>query len=520
MPTVNERLAAALEALRPLQADGARVFRSNQLARTTRERLVKHGFLLEVAKGWLASSSPTTAAGDTTPWFASFWEFCRRYCELAFGEAWHLSPDQSLLLFAEHTAVPVQLVVSSPDAANNRLELPFGTSLFALKVKQSPPAAELELRDGLRVFRPAAALVRVTEGFFTRYPVEAEVALRAVRDPSELLSRLLAGGHPTIAGRLAGAYRRLGDAAIADELVAAMRSADHDVRETDPFDADHAVAPARRGTAPPIVARLRALWASMREPVIAAFPAAPGRPAATAAYLEAIDELYELDAYHSLSIEGYQVTPALIERVAAGRWDPAGVAVDRDSANALAARGYWLAFRSARDTVRRVLRTATGVRLVRTAHREWYREMFGPHVAAGVLPARALAGYRDHAVFLRGSRHVPPRWEVLGDAMSEVFDLIEAEPEPAVRAVLGHWLIGYVHPFPDGNGRIARLVMNALLATGGYPWTVIRVEDRAAYLAALERASVDGDLAPFARFVAAQMRPAAPRKRAAKPRRA
>jgi len=44
--------------------------------------------------------------------------------------------------------------------------------------------------------------------------------------------------------------------------------------------------------------------------------------------------------------------------------------------------------------------------------------------------------------------------------------------------------------------------MNSMLASGGYPWTVIRVEDRDAYLEALESASVGGDIAPFSNFIA------------------
>ena len=131
--------------------------------------------------------------------------------------------------------------------------------------------------------------------------------------------------------------------------------------------------------------------------------------------------------------------------------------------------------------------------------------MFQPSVASGLIGASSLAGYRNDAVFLRGSRHVPPRWEVVRDAMPALFDLLENETEPSVRAVLGHWLFGYIHPYPDGNGRMARFVMNAMLASGGYPWTVIRVESRDAYLAALERASVFQDIEPFARFVADQM---------------
>ncbi len=47
--------------------------------------------------------------------------------------------------------------------------------------------------------------------------------------------------------------------------------------------------------------------------------------------------------------------------------------------------------------------------------------------------------------------------------------------------------------------------MNAMLASGGYPWTVIRVDNRNAYLAALEEASALHNIAPFEKFVAAEM---------------
>ncbi len=66
-------------------------------------------------------------------------------------------------------------------------------------------------------------------------------------------------------------------------------------------------------------------------------------------------------------------------------------------------------------------------------------------------------------------------------------------------AVPGHWLIGYIHPYMDGNGRMARFLMNAMLASGGYPWTVVRVEDRARYLCPLDSASIDHDIAPGSR---------------------
>ena len=506
MPTSREKLADSLSRLEQLQADGSRVFQSGQFKRTDRQRLVKHGFLQHVIKGWLISVSPQVAPGDTTPWFASFWEFCRRYCSTRFSDEWHLSPQQSLDLHAEKSTIPVQVVVHSPRAQNNLIRLPSGTSLYGLKQKNMPPAADLTTRAGLRLFCREAALIRVPESYYTQAPTEAEVVITSIQDPSDLLKRLLSGGHTVVAGRLAGAFRRLGRGEFADEINAAMRSADYNVRETDPFHGTEQTVPAAEAAVSlPIIGRLERLWASGREAVLEGFPEPPEPRLKAHSYLAMIDDIYQHDAYHSLSIEGYRVTPELVQRVASGDWNPQQDESHRRDRDALAARGYYQAFGMVRGAVEKLYLTEDPT-FVRAGHRGWYRELFSPHVAAGLLDAAMLAGYRNSPVFLLGSRHLPPRWEILTDCMPALFDLIEAEPHTAVRAVLGHWLLGYIHPFPDGNGRIARLLMNALLATAGYPWTVIRVQQRQGYLEALERASVAGDVDPFVAFVAEQMR--------------
>jgi len=501
MATPNQKLAASLAQLQKLQGRGRRVFRSGELTRVHRERLVRNGFLREAMKGWLISCSPDADPGDTTPWFATFWEFCAAYCKTRFESDWHLSAEQSLLLYAEHTVIPQQVIVYTPKGANNSVELLFGTSFYDLRQKGMPPDADLTDRDGLRLFVPEAALVRVPEAFFVRHPIEAQVVLSAIRDTADVLGRLLDGGHSAIAGRLAGAFRRIGRGGAADEILGVMKRTGYDVRETDPFEPKRVLGALDRAQAP-IVGRLQSLWEMMREPVIAAFPEAPGLPEKPEAYLSFIDDIYRNDAYHSLSIEGYRVTSEMVDRVRMGHWDPDNRDGDRQSRDALAVRGYWQAFRLVRAAVSKIIGGGVAGALVHEAHRDWYRELFQPCVAAGLIKASALAGYRNDAVFLRRSRHVPPRWEAVRDAMPALFYLLETETEPSVRAVLGHWLFGYVHPYPDGNGRIARFVMNAMLASGGYPWTVIRVEDRDVYLAALESASIDQDIGPFAQFVA------------------
>ena len=381
MVTLHEKLATSLEKLQKLQSDGRHVFRSEAFPRVDRERLLEQGFLREVIKGWLISTSPGAAPGDTTPWFASFWEFCARYCEYRFGSDWHLSPEQSLLLHAEDTVIPTQVIIYSPQGTNNTIKLLFGTSLYDLKSKM-PNAADLVMKNGLCLFKPAAALVRASEDFMRRHPAEIHVMLVGIKDASEILGPLLEGGHTVVAGRLAGAFTRVGRKEIAEEIVKAMKAAGHDVRPADPF-ADQQTFGSLQTGVPPIVGRLQSFWSQHREQVIAAFPKAPGLPKDTAAYLKSVDEIYKHDAYNSLSIEGYRVTPELIERVRGGTWNPDAHAADRQNRDALAARGYWQAFQSVKTSIEKIIGGTDAAALVRCTYRDWYREMFQPCVAAG-----------------------------------------------------------------------------------------------------------------------------------------
>lgn len=85
--------------------------------------------------------------------------------------------------------------------------------------------------------------------------------------------------------------------------------------------------------------------------------------------------------------------------------------------------------------------------------------------------------------------------------MPVLFELLANEVEPAVRVVLGHFAFVYIHPYMDGNGRMGRFLMNVMLASGGYPWTIIPLQMRNDYMATLESASVRQDIRPFAEFV-------------------
>jgi hypothetical protein len=312
---------------------------------------------------------------------------------------------------------------------------------------------------------------------------------------------LLGGGHSAPAGRLAGAFRNIGRARIADDILKTMRAAGYDMRENDPFSDRPALAlPVREQS--PHVNRIRMMWQHMRKTVMEMFPAAPGPVADIKGYMKAVEDVYVTDAYHSLSIEGYRVSPVLIERMRTGAWNPDHDYNDREHRNALAARGYWQAYQAVRESVRKALGGDNPGAVVDADHADWYRELFAPSVTAGIISAADLAGYRSGQVYIRRSKHVPPRYEAVRDLMPTFFDLLREEEEPRVRVVLGHFVFVYIHPYMDGNGRMARFLMNVMLAAGGYPWTVLPVEERSEYMAALEAASVEQNIEQFATFLA------------------
>ena len=498
MATPAEKLAESLEQLKELQDRGMVAIPATSLSRTYRERLLGRGFIKEVFKGWFIISSPEESLGDSTSWYSSYWLFCQQYLDYIYKENWCLSPEQSLLLYAGNWTVPNQLVVRSPEANNNKSDLLFNTSLFSLRLQLSNDITKL---DGMRVYTLPAALINCSANTFQQNPTDARTALSMVRDSSDILKLLLDGGKSVVAGRLAGAFRNVNLPRIADDILKTMQSADYDVRESDPFLTPSPVLLSNRERSP-YGNRIRLIWNEWRTKVINCFPAAPGLKADKELYLKSIEDIYVTDAYHSLSIEKYKVTPEMIEKVKSGKWNFIANEDDRKHRDAMAAKGYLDAFQIVKGSIKKILDGQNAGNIADREHSDWFRGLFSPSVTAGLLKPSDLAGYRNHQVYIGQSKHVPLNADAVRDAMPVFFELLEQETEASVRAVLGHFIFVFIHPYMDGNGRMARFLMNVMLASGGYPWTVIPVEQRAVYMNALEQASVNQNIEQFAQFIA------------------
>lgn len=169
MATPAENLARSLEVLKVLQDDDVVAIHTSSMTRVHRERLLENGFIQEVIKGWYIAGNPQDRQGDSTPWYTAFWQFCGQYLDYRFGNAWSVSPEQSISLHTGNQAVPTQLLVRSEKAGNNLTKLMHGTSLLDVAGAPAEGKAQ-EVINGVRVYSLPSALAECGPAFYQQTP--------------------------------------------------------------------------------------------------------------------------------------------------------------------------------------------------------------------------------------------------------------------------------------------------------------------------------------------------------------
>ena len=510
MATPNEQLSQALDALTKVQSKGKVAIHSNKLgSNKNRERLIKSGYIEPLIRGWYISRQPTDTKDQlAAAWYGAFWEFCADYLELRFGDNWSLSPTQSLLLHCGNWSVPRELMVRSPMARNKKTAFPYSTSLFEMR-SHTAVGSELQVVERLRLFKFPHALIHTKPKIFNSHAGAVRVALGLIRpkEVPELLKLLVAGEHRAAAGRLASAFESIGRLDIAEQIVEAMLAAGQQIDKPKPFKTNIAINPPaeqhirRKGHASS-AAQLQASWQAMREGVVKTFPEPPGLPGNSKSYLKQMVDRYAVDAYNSLTIEGYRVTENLVERsqrrvVQVKDHDELPYSPD----DALAARGYFLAFNKVKTSVEQVLDQKPAGEVAKQHHERWQQALMKPYVNDGQVLAQNAVKYRRRRSLSCIPQHRPPKLEAVRDYMPALFDLLAGEEHAGVRAVLGHWAFIYIYPYTKGNGQMGRFLMNVMLASGGYPWLVIPAKLQADYHRGLEIANSQRNIETFSKFL-------------------
>ncbi len=125
-----------------------------------------------------------------------------------------------------------------------------------------------------------------------------------------------------------------------------------------------------------------------------------------------------------------------------------------------------------------------------------------------VVPVAGIGGiYRSIPVYIRGAQHVPPPPHKVWDAMKNFIYRMEHDKfsDAIEKAAWIHAEFVKIHPFQDGNGRTARLIMNDFLLAHGFPPTSIKRKNRQEYFAALEDYALHDVIDPFTGLLRANM---------------
>ena len=139
---------------------------------------------------------------------------------------------------------------------------------------------------------------------------------------------------------------------------------------------------------------------------------------------------------------------------------------------------------------------------------EWQIKNLQRLVLKGIDDAYAGA-YRDQQVFISGASHVPPAPYLIQEQMEKMmtwYQSIAKSLHPVERGAMLHAIFVGIHPFIDGNGRTARLLLNLELMTDGFPSVIIKVANRLEYYDALDKAYTTKDYHDFIQLVANEVK--------------
>jgi len=507
---LNKVLAKALDALKKIQDKEGNVFKSDKLEAKNITVLKENGYLFPIVKGWYCIQSPTTKAGDTTVWHINAWLFFSKYLSDRFGKnGYCLNPHDSLMLHTEKNTIPKQLTVIIKKGSSASLtSLPNDTSLFVYEDKQNFPSS-LDKKREINIFPIEDVLCKSDTNSFIKNPLEMEIALKSIRDVSALIQVLITLKRmDTSAARLSGAYLYLGREDDAQNIRDTYTSLiGIKIKPFNPFENKEPIFGSMQLDKSPYAARVEELWHKYAKKIDQSGTVIAKKHIDIKTLLSELDEKYTQDAYHSLSIEGYQVTTELIEKIKHGKWNPAQNNEDRETREALAAKGYYEAFEALKAHIVEKLDAKEKIEEdISKLQSTLYKKLFLPSVQSNIIQASDLIGYRNTAIYLSGSEHVPPPKEAVLDSMEVYFDMLRRDDSVLAKAVLGHFMFGFIHPYIDGNGRISRFIMNSILVSNGLPWIIIEKEERERYMQVLEQASNHNDIVPFMEFIIGKIR--------------
>lgn len=195
--------------------------------------------------------------------------------------------------------------------------------------------------------------------------------------------------------------------------------------------------------------------------------------------LKSLEEKLEIDEVHnSTAIEGNSLTLGETALVLQKGLTVSG----KPLKDHLEVKGYDEAYKYIKSIYKKSAHASE--ELIKEIHRLIFR-----HFDNGLLKEydHGIGFYRKIPVYISGSEFVPPNYIKVPELMNILTDFLsKIKNKPIIKSAIAHYGLAYIHPFVDGNGRTARLLMNFILFSAGYPIVIVKNKRRPDYLKSLE----------------------------------
>lgn len=445
------------------------------LGQRQREVLVKGKYLFPVAKGYWILKRPEDQIEEVFPLL--YWQVIVKI--LSRFSHWSIRGRSALMIYNGDQTAQSHLLVRTKEKTNRKVSLPLGFDISLIydpdfderlvkKVEIAGKPIPVDAPEKVLIDASKLGLSFELSSFIagTRFDLRTLEAIYA-KDPKPIVFKRLVGMAKEV-GRL--------------DLIAGL---EHTVETYTHYRVG------RRERVEPQLAAKRPLiispWVIRQEQQVKAFERTLEEHFAREPEnlkTQPLDQLLAQarehkrhDTYHSTTLEGYRITPEEVDALLSGiipeEKRAAGDKYLEEIKNRMAILGHSEAF----DFILRKVQEDFGhPKVSEELVKDTYYHLFNPSADAGTIDYLSLVSYRNVPAFIRETPYVPPSHEKVPELMVSSESSINKIKNPIVKSILAHYFFVTIHPYVDGNGRTARLLMNYLLLTTGYLWITIRVE--------------------------------------------
>jgi hypothetical protein len=428
---------------------------------------------------------------DLQSFLDNHWLIIIQFLNLAFNEGWYFIGDYAYKLNLDnYILVAKQITISTKKKSNRSIKILADFEILATYDKdydEKPLEKKKFMEEAFLLPKPEYLMIQAGLGDYITHKDELVAFMKSSeRDEAFIVKYFSENSNPVLLARLIGALRQIEDFSLRIELEEVLKMSGVKITIPNPFEEVQMLHTIERP------AYLNRFQISMDKALTYLSSLDFPRRLKSGFDEKDLDSITTDDAYHSLTIEGYTVTKALLDYLGDGNDNPQE-RFPEDLRNQLAAKG----FMNVMSYIKKLIKANYEVneRLVA----KLYEELWRPSISANLMAPQDI--YRKHMVTIRGAQHVPPNHEKLPYLISELFEMVKKIDNGFAKAIFLHFFYVTVHPHSDGNGRISRFLMNLALIQDKYKWLTIPNFERKNYFSALEESQVKDDISFFANFI-------------------